>query len=225
LNFLQLCARTASECGVSTTEPSATTSQTGRLGQIVNWTNAAWMDLQQKRNDWRFMVGSFSVNTVADDGAYSLTDLGLTAAGFRAFRRETLKAYLTSAGSDTETDLVFMEYDDWYRQFNTGAQSSSYPRWFTVDHDNDLLLAPKPDAIYTVRGEYMKAATELSDDSDTPELGAEWHMAIVYRAMMKYGRYAGAPEVYADGEREYKRMLREMLRTLRLPDLKAGALA
>jgi hypothetical protein len=225
VNFLQGCARLASECGVSTTEPTATTGQTGRLGQIVNWYNAAWLELQQERNDWRFMVGSFSVNTTSGDGAYSLTDLGLTAAGFRDFRRETLKIYLTSAGSDTQGPLDFMDYDCWNAQFNTGAQSNSYPRWFTIDHDNDLLLAPKPDGIYTVTGEYMKAATELSGDDDTPELASEWHLAIVYLGMMSYGRYAGAPEVFADGERKWKVMRRQMLRTLVLPNKKAGPLA
>lgn len=223
--FLQLCARTASECGVSTTEPTATAGQTGRLGQIVNWTNAAWLELQQDRNDWRFMVGSFSVNTTSGDGDYTLVNLGLTAAGFRDFRRESLKIYLASAGVGTQTELTFMEYDDWDAIYNIGTQTNSYPRYFTIDHDNDLLLAPKPDGIYTVTGEYMKAATELSGDDDTPELASEWHLAIVYLAMMKYGRYAGAPEVFADGERNWKRMRRQMLRTLVLPNKVAGALA
>lgn len=222
MNFLQLCARVASECGVSTTEPTSTSGQTGRLGQIVNWVNAAWMDLQQRRNDWRFMVGSFTVATTSGDGAYSTSDCAIS--NFRDWRRDTLKIYLTSAGQETETYLRFMEYADWYDRYNTGAQSNSYPIHFSVDHDNDILLGPKPDGIYTVSGEYMKAATELSGDDDEPELPTEWHMAIVYRAMMKYGRYAGASEVYTDGANEYKRMLREMLRTLRLPDEVAGPL-
>lgn len=223
MNFLQLCQRAASECSVSLTGPADTTTQVGRLNQIVKWVNAAWMDVQTRRNDWRFMVGTFSVSTTSGDGAYTLADLSITS--FRKFREESLKCYLTSAGANTETDLVYIPYDDWYRRFNTGAQSNSYPMWFTVDHDNDLLLAPKPNGTYAVTGEYMKAATELSGDSDEPELAVEFHMAIVYRAMMKYGRYNGAPEVYTDGQNEYGRMMREMERTLRLPEKKAGPLA
>jgi hypothetical protein len=230
LNFLELCQRTASECSTSLTGPSDTTTQTGRLGQIVNWTNTAWQDVQTKYDDWKFMRSSFTVNTTASDGKYLYTDCTdvAAAAPIAAFRRwhlDTFKIYLTSAGSGTETDLRFMDYIDWYRRYNTGNQTDSYPGDFTIDHDQGILLAPKPNGIYTLTGEYQKAATALSGDSDTPELPAEFHMAIVYRAMMYYGRYNAAPEVRADGEMQYTRMLREMSRTQRPADLVGAPLA
>ncbi len=59
--FLELVQRTASECSVSLTGPSAVTGQTGRLGQVVNWVNSAWMDVQTRHDDWKFMRGSFTV--------------------------------------------------------------------------------------------------------------------------------------------------------------------
>lgn len=230
--FLELCQRSASECGVSLTGPSATTSQTGRLGQIINWVNSAWMDVQTKHDNWRFMRSSFTVNTTSGDGKYIITDCtdtvssaALTVAGFRTWERDTFKIYLVSAGSDTETDLTFIDYQDWYYRYNTGAQSNSYPGYFSIDHDNGILLAPKPNGIYTLRGEYMKAATLLSGDNDEPEMPAEYRMAIVYRAMMKYGRYAGAAEVFTDGQAEYTRLMREMTRTQRPANLVGGPLA
>jgi hypothetical protein len=223
MDFLALCQRTASECSTSLTGPSDTTTQVGRLNQIVNWVNTAWMDVQTRRNNWRFMVGSFDVNTVAGTNSYSLTDCGIT--DFREWRRDQFRIYLTSAGVDTEGGLCWQEYDDWYHRFNIGAQSDSFPGWVAQDHDSSLLLGPAPGGIYTVSGEYMKAATEMSGDAAEPTMPEEYHMAIVYRAMMKYGRYNGANEVYTDGANEYKRMMREMERTQRLPDLKAGPLA
>lgn len=230
--FLELAKRTAAECSVSLTGPSATASQTGRLGQIVNWVNAAWLDIQTKADDWRFMRASFTVNTTASDGKYLITDCtdvatsaALTVAGFRTWVKDTFKIYLTSAGSGTETDLLYIDYQDWYVRWNTGAQSDSYPGYFTFDHDNAILLAPKPGGIYTLRGEYMKAATALDGDSDEPEMPAEYRMAIVYRAMMKYGRYNAAPEVFNDGQAEYNRLMREMTRTQRPRPLVGGALA
>jgi hypothetical protein len=230
--FLELCQRTASECSTSLTGPSAVTSQTGRLGQIVNWVNSSWMDVQTRYDNWKFMRASFTVNTVADDGKYLITDCtdvassaALTVAGFRRWELDTFKIYLVSAGVATETDLRFMEYQDWYERWNYGSPTSSYPGEFTIDHDRAILLAPKPDGIYTVRGEYMKAATLLSGDSDEPEMPAEYRMTIVYRAMMKYGRYNSAPEVFADGQAEYTRLMREMSRTQRPADLVGGPLA
>lgn len=215
MNFLQLCQRTASECSSSLTGPSSVASQTGRLGQIVKWVNAAWMDVQTSRDKWKFMVGSFTVDTTSGDGKYAYTDctdVGASAAisAFRLWRTDKFKIYLTSAGVGTETDLYYLDYDDWYYRFNTGAQTNRYPIYFTVDHDQSILLAPKPDGIYTVSGEYQKAATEMAADADIPDMPEEYHLAIVYRAMMKYGRYTGASEVYSDGEMEYRRLMHQM---------------
>jgi hypothetical protein len=221
--FLELCQRAAMDCGVSLTGPADTTSQTGRLGQVVKWTNAAWIDIQTRANDWKFLRSSFTVATTSGDGKYAYTDCTDVAAAvaisaFRCWCLESFKVYLTSAGSDSETEIDFIEYDDWYRRYNTGAQSNSHPIHFSVDHDMGILLGPKPDGIYTLRGEYMKSATPMSGDDDTPDLPEEYRMAIVYRAMMKYGRYNSAPEVFNDGQAEYLRIMAEMRRTQRPRD-------
>jgi hypothetical protein len=229
--FLELCQATASETGVSLTGPADTTTQTGRLGQIVNWVQRSWLDIQTKYNDWSFMRFGFTLSTTADDGEYAYTDAtdsgtGIAIAAFRDWCRDTpMKIYLTSAGVGTETDLEFMEYADWYNRYNFGTQTSGYPAHWTRSPSGTLLLGQKPNGIYTVSGDFMRAATVLSGDSDTPELPAEYHMAIVYRAMMKYGRYNAAPEVFTDGQAEYTRMMREMSRTQRPRDLVGGPLA
>jgi hypothetical protein len=232
MNYLQLCQRTAMECGVSLTGPSAVTGQTGRLGQVVSWVNAAWGDIQTKYDNWNWMVGAFTVNTSSGDGKYAFGDCTDTTtsaaiASFRKWRLDSFKIYLASAGQGTETDLVPISYAEWYQRYNVGAvvSTNSYPRNMAEHPDRSFLLGHKPDGIYTVSGEYMKAAEALAADDDTPDLPAEFHMAIVYRAMMKYGRYNAAPEVFNDGQAEYFRLLREMERTQRPPRLEAGPLA
>lgn len=230
MNFLELCQRTASECSASLTGPDSTVSQTGRLGQIVKWVNAAWMDIQTRHDNWLWMRGSFSVSTTSGDGVYAYTDCtdvdtSATITAFRAWDREKFKIYLTSAGANSETYLIPISYDLWYSRFNTGSQTNSFPRYVAVDNARRFLLGAKPDGIYTVRGEYIKAATELSGNSDTPGMPSEYHMAIVYRAMMKYGRYTGAAEVFNDGQAEYTRMMKEASRNTRTKDKKAEPLA
>lgn len=219
MNFLELCQRTASECGVSITGPSDTTNQTGRLGQLVKWVNTAWMHLQTKHDNWLFMRFGFQVDTTSGDGEYAYGDCtdtttSVAIAAFRDWCRDTpLKVYLVSAGQATETDLVFKDYREFYQLYLIGTPTNSYPRHWSRAPNGNLLLGPKPDGIYRVSGEYQRSGTELSGDSDVPELPSEYHMAIVYRAMMQYGRYVGAQEIYNDGAAEYRRMLREMRRT------------
>lgn len=218
MTFLELVQRLSSEIGNAGSGPSAVTGQTGMNLRLVNWTASAWLDIQRMHNNWKFMRGSFTVNTVADDGAYLYTDCTDTATAvaivsFRKWHLETFKAYLQSAGVGSEVQLGYMDYDIWYQVYNTGSQTSGQPFGFTVDNSNGFRLAPAPSAIYVVSGEYQKAATTLAANGDTPSCPAEFHDAIVYLAMKKYSRYAGAPEIYEDVKSEYRRIISEMEQT------------
>tara|TARA_R110000868_G_scaffold198965_3_gene445554 strand:+ start:1929 stop:2612 length:684 start_codon:yes stop_codon:yes gene_type:complete len=225
MTFLQLAARLRQEvCGAGT-GPTAVTNQTGESKRIVDWIASADEEVQQEHDGWRFMVGNFTLNTVAADGSYAASDFVTPVTDLRQFREKTLKIYLLSAGVSGESRLTYMDYDQWEAAYNIGTQTSNRPTHFTVGNDMSLKLWPIPDAIYRVSGEYQKSVTTLSASSDTPNYPSEYHMLPVYRGMMKYGRYAGAMEVYSDGERMYRWMLRKMERT-QLPRIAmAGALA
>lgn len=231
MNFLELCQRVASECGVSLTGPGDTTNQVGRLGQIVKWTRQADMDIQTLHDNWNFMRSSFTLAVTAGDGKYAYGDCldvetGAAITHFRSWCDDTvMKIYKTASGIGTQTDLHFLCYPDWDSRYNLGNQTNSYPFFWSQHPDRSLLLAPKPDDAFVVSGDYMKSATELEGDSAEPLFPSEYHMAIVYRAMMKYGRYAGASEVYSDGQAEYRRVINEMKRNLRPADLTGEALA
>ncbi len=78
--------------------------------------------------------------------------------------------------------------------------------------------------MYRISGEYGKSVTTLTADASVPLYPAEFHMLAVYRAMMRFARYSGAPEIYADAKIEYRRMLNEM-EGAQLPDVTiSGAL-
>lgn len=211
--FLQLAAALRQEVAGNGTGPSAVTGQTGELKRIVDWIAAADEDVQQAQDQWKFMVGDFTINTVADDGSYLPADCITPITAFRDWKTETLKVYLLSAGTGNETRLDYIDYQTWYERFNTGAQTSQRPRWFTIGNDMSLKLAPKPDAVYRISGEYQKAVTTLAANADVPTYPSEYHMLPVYGAMMKYGRYTGAAEVFQDGERLYNQLMKRMERT------------
>lgn len=216
MNFLALCQRLRQEARIAGTGPSATTGQTGQSARLVSWINNAWMDVQQIHNEWLWMVGSFSGATVADDNTYTAADWSVT--DLRDWKRDTFTCYLASLGVSDESELGYVPYPLWRREYAIGTQTASRPLHVTVKPDLSVGLGPKPDAIYTVQGEYQKSASELSGDSDTPELPSEFHMLIVWWALAKYAVSEAAPEVYAFAEAERRRLLRELERT-QLPDL------
>jgi hypothetical protein len=211
--YLQLCQRLRQEVGGAGTGPSSVTSQTGELGRIVSWIVEADEEVQQEHDDWLFMVGSFQINTVADDGEYSVSDCVTPITDLRKWKEESFKIYLSASGVSDETQLHYIDYQNWYEIFNTGTQTSSRPMYFTISPSNTILLAPKPSAVYRVTGQYHRSVDTLTLASDEPIYPAEFHMLPVYLGMMKYGRYTGASEVYTDGERLYTKMLSRMRRT------------
>lgn len=228
--FLELCNTLVQECDVAGSGLTAVTSQVGEYKRIVNWIARADEDVQRLRNDWKFMRSGFTVNTVAGTAVYAYGDCTDTATStavtkFREFDKESVKMYLQSAGVAGEAPLRFMDYVDWYRFYGTGSHQNSKPNRFSILDANEIALAPPPDAVYVLSGKYWKAVTTLTDATDTPIYPSEYHMLPVYRAMMNYGRFSGATEVYQDGQNNYKQMLAQMVKTQAPPMRAARPLA
>jgi hypothetical protein len=211
--YLQLCQRLRQEVGGAGTGPSAVTGQTGELARIVSWIAEADQEVQQEHDGWQFMVGSFQINTVADDGEYSASDCVTPVTDLRKWKTESFKIYLSASGVSDENQLHYIDYQNWWEVFNTNSQTSSRPMYFTVSPGNTILIAPKPSAVYRITGQYHKSVDTLSASTDEPVYPSEFHLLPVYLGMMKYGRYTGASEVYSDGERLYNKMLNRMRRS------------
>lgn len=211
--FLQLAQSLRQEVGANGTGPTTVVSQTGEYKRLIDYIAAADEEIQQEKDQWRFMVKSFQINTVAGTMAYASTAFLVPSTDVRTWRDRTIKCYLLSAGKGDEGWLSYIDYEEWDATYNTGAQTNNRPMHWTIGNANELLIGPAPNGVYRITGEYMRTASTLTADSDTPTYPAEFHMLPVYLAMMKYGRFTGAGEVYTDGERLYNKMLNRMKRT------------
>src|SRR3990167_2151204 len=159
--FLQICQNVSRECDISggDTVPTAVTSQSGELQKVVKWVEQAWKELQEKSLDWRWMRSGFTVQTVAGTDSYaygSVTDT-LTVAAITRFShwrisddRDPPKIYLTSSGVGTEGWLIYLDWDEFKWLYRKGTQNNGYPAHVTIDPQNNIVLGPKPDGIYTV---------------------------------------------------------------------------
>jgi len=115
----------------------------------------------------------------------------------------------TFIGMASEIFMDYEPYDEWRDTYQFGGFRYAYSRPinFSYSPDFSICLGPVPISGYTIIGDYYKVATELSADADTPNLPSQFHQAIVYRAMMFYGMSEAAPEVFQEGETEFKRMM------------------
>lgn len=223
------------ECGVAGTGPAAVTGQTGDLERIVEWYAQTYIEIQN-RHDWLWLRSTWTVDTASNDDTYAygdVTDSRLSAVITR-FKRwwlydvdgfPNVKCYLTSAGVSGEKYLLPLPWASFRDLYKRGTQTNNAPVHVTVDPQRNLLFGPKPNAIYTVTGEYQMSAQVLAADGDTPEMPSDYHQLIVYKAMEKYGGFSAASEVLHRAITEGNRLMRQLERNQRPECGLAGPLA
>ncbi len=229
--FLDLAKKLRRECGVSNNGPTTVINQTGTLENVVNWTIDSYRDIQLRSTAWRWMRSNFTVNTVASDDTYAYADCtdtktGVAISRFSAWwandKLEPFKIYLTSGGVAGEYWLRYMPYELFRRLYKFGVQQSQtgQPIHVSVDDDDQIVIGPNPNAVYTISGCYQRGPQMLAADVDIPDMPERFHDLIVYYAMEHYAVNKVAPEVLAAatlfGGRMMRSLERSQLPTIRL---------
>lgn len=227
MQYIELAQRLRRKCRVSGSGPNAITGQTEEYARLLDWVNEAWMLIQRKHEqDWNFLRANCQANTINGQANYGAVEFGLPDLGRFALNYETgdsFRVYNTAQGTASETFMEAIDYDDWRDRFLIGSLRNSYmqPDSVAIGPDGTLFCGPIPSAGWTIIGEYYRVPSEMSTSSSTPSLPAQYHMAIVYRAMMLYGASEAAAEVYTDGQNAFDQIMREIERT-QLPRIRLG---
>lgn len=219
--YLQLCQKAFQESGGASVGPSTVVGQTGELKNIVDWVADTWTEIQNKHKTWRWMRSTFTVDTAAGDDTYAPTDCTDTrlAAPISRFGNwwpldecgySNLTIYLTSAGVAGEIELIQLSWEDFRYRYKRGSQVNGFPLHFAIDPHNNLVFGPKPDAIYTINGEYQMSAQTLSANGDIPEMPDRFHKLIVYKTMEDHGYFNTAQETLMRGVSKGQRLMRQL---------------
>ena len=225
MNFLQLSQRLRQEAGGSGSGPITTVGQIGIEKQWCDWINTAYIDVLSQHTNWSFMQEEFSFETIASKREYSVADTGVTdLEKWKVDDYGSFRIYLTSGGVANEQYLFPLLWDDYRQMYLFGATRTSegLPSYFAVQPDKGLNFYLVPDDIYTITGEYFKVPTELSGNIDIPIIPSQFHMIIVWRALMFYAGFDAANEKYATGKSEYTKLLMR-LEMDRLPQMTFGS--
>ncbi len=219
--LLQLVNLAREECDAAGSGDLATLAGvTSESLRFKNWVIRSWEEIQERHADWKWMRAAYSFTTTANDGSYTAAQAGI-ATRFGRFDKTYCTIYLTTSGTVDQTELTWVDYEDFRSGCLTRPVGGGRPTHFSIGDANELLLWPVPDStLYTVTGDYFKSPQILSADSDTPEL-PEQHRVIAYRAMCKYARFTAAPEVYADAVAN-ERLIMSQLRGKYLSTLHFG---
>lgn len=218
MNYLQLVQRLHAEAGLGGAAPSAVTGQTGMNLKLVNWILTAYEDIQNLHPDWNFRKTEFSFSTTATKQNYTKTEAGV--ADLSSWKTFDVKIY--SAVSD-ESDLEYYPWDDYRIVYKYGSfrTQSNRPTIFSIKPDLSMDLWAIPEAVYTVNGEYFKNIQTLSQNTDVPIIPSDFHMILVWRALMFFGARHGSNMAYSHGQNEYSRLLTR-LELNQLPEIVYG---
>lgn len=225
MTFLQLCQRLRLEAGISGSGPLTVENQTGDMEKIVSWVQRAWVDIQQSRPNWNFMWAQSNFNTDIGTRDYAASDKGIT--DFALWDKHSFLIYETAVGESDENELDYWTYARWRESFRSrmNERSNDRPQLLTILPDKKVRFEPRPDKIYTINFDYKKTAQVMTLDAHTPtNLPDDFHMIIVWRALMYYGSDENAPEKLDQAETEYDSLL-DRLEAEELPEMSEDYMA
>lgn len=202
--FLELCRDLGREAGVSGWEDLVSVvNQQGEFGDIVAWIAKAYEYVQNARPLWKFLFSEWTFPTIAGTSAYSKSSTGLTE--IKTWSLDSFRCYKQSLGTDDEqflTPVPYREFKDVYL-FGANRNVTGRPSLFTVKPDNSLVLWPTPDDVYVVEGEAQIRPQVMTQNDDTPIFPGQFADVLVWKGLMFYAAEEAAPELYANGEREF----------------------
>lgn len=226
MDYLGFVNRTRVECGVSGSNAALTTliGVSGENARIANWVRAAWNDVQTVKEDWDWKRRPFEFNTVTQQQTYTPAQTGV-GVQFGNWKRDSFRCSLVGQNYADEQLLNFMEFTTFRNLYQYGNMRRTYARPVVVSitpgSSKNLAFGSIPDQPYVITGEYYAAPYDLVNDTDTLDIPTRFELLVVYRAMMYYGGYESAPEVYQRGELEFKRLMNR-LNIDQLPTIVSG---
>lgn len=232
--FLQLVQAVSQESGTvpNTGDPATLAGHTGRMARIIGWVREAYEQIQIDERDWLWLVQDFEGSAVAgartsDSGALGITER------FSEWKTRDQDGNGTFTIQDpdlTRADeglLSEVDYPYFRRQYTVGAAAdeTGAPVRFAIDPQGRVAFYPKPDKAYILRGQYRKAPQVLSADADVPEMPAQFHDAIKWRALVYLGVFDENGAQTPAWQAAYNRIFARM-RTHQMPPITmAGPLA
>jgi hypothetical protein len=207
-NYKDLVLLTRLLCGMQGTGPSSVLSVQGTEEVLVRMVRDAYVDIQNQREEWNFLLvdKSFSLQTGQD--TYTLTNIFGTPT-------PTLKKYKKDSFKITDSKITYLKYVDRdvleARYLNDVQQK--LPTQYAINPSNNaLIFKPIPNGLYTVNFRYYRSPEILSTDTQIPILPLSFHNMIAYAAAAKMAVYLGSPELYQEYSQKAAGMLGQLMR-------------
>lgn len=197
-------------CGMQGTGPTSVVGATGAEEVLVRFVRQAYVDIQNRREEWDFLLKDKVLTLQPSKGTYSLLDIFATATPeFKKYKRDS---FILTDGGGRKEYLNYIERDSLEAQF-LNNEVPGIPRYYTVNPtDKSLIFKSTPNSVYTLNFRYYRSPEVLLTDSQVPSLPISFHNLIVYTAAAKMAVYLGSPEIYQEYSRKAEEMMGQLMR-------------
>jgi hypothetical protein len=196
----------------------------------------AWLTMQIKRQQWNFLRQTIQWDTTIGQASYTLAQvyaavnllntypIATSIGGIRSYIHKTGRASTEGQAYADEQILNYMDWSTFRNVYLYATQRTTQSRQVVWSEDpaRTLWFAPVPNAVYRIEVECELQPQMLSADADAPLCPVEYHMAIVWKALMdNYAGFESAPEVLIRAGQNYKQIM-DPLEQQQLPPMQFG---
>ena len=208
MNYLDLVRRLKREAQFAGAAPLTTVGAAGDTLLLCDWINDAWRDIQLMPRNWKWLrTQALGTVTAAGGTTYTADQLiGGTGNRFASWKPDGPDYWVTVFDPlvpANESRVREIDYEDFRRRFLIATHTAGTPQFRATSPTRQMLVGPTPDKTYTLRADYQKSVQVLALDADPPEMPADYHMAIVWRALLSYAGFDAAPDVLARAAGQY----------------------
>ncbi|MEO1169923.1 MAG: hypothetical protein AAFW97_14555 [Pseudomonadota bacterium] len=209
--FLELCQDVARQSGTLAGGIAlpTTVGQSGRAEKIVDWVKSAWVDLQNERQDWRWMRRAFTADLSIGTQCYTAAALSIDRHSAWVEDRSNYRPFTVYDGSIGQTDqreIRQIPYELWQRRWNRFAPSHQRPTEYAISPAREVCVGPPPDKAYKLTGEYRLAPQILAADESIPEMPDQFHKLITWGAMKLLAMSDESEPTYTFADAKFREM-------------------
>jgi hypothetical protein len=209
VNFLEIVKDVRRLIGVQGEGPALVESAVGVELVICDSVKYAFVDIQNLRQDFRFLDETKTFNTQVGKDNYLLTEIFNTVPEpqFRSYQKDTFR--ITAVG--TKRVLRYRDYKEQELRY-LNISKTEIPSEFSIGPKNDITLKDTPNGVYTVSFRYYRSPQILVESTDIPILPTSFHRLITYKALERMAVYLGQPEIFRAYALETVKMSGQLMR-------------
>ncbi len=201
MTYLELCQKVNTLSGMQGTFSSVTS--TGYQGTIAALVSAAWEDIQNLRQDWEFLKVETGFSTVVGQTEYTLLNI---------FGSSTsvVGKYRGILGDDARV-LQKISYDA-YLLKEVDEEDNSEPSRYAIHPTTQSIWMNPASEVEALALHYWRKPQVLANNTDEPICPSEFHMAIVYQALVNYGVFLGSGDMFQGYTSRASSIIGDMMR-------------